>query len=213
MDHDLHPTGHEAGAAIAILLPAAALLVCAGIYLHLARRLRGRDPVKGWNRWRTASFTGGLGLLAVALLPPIGMWAHADFRGHMVQHLLVGMYAPLALVFGAPVTLLLRVLPPARGRKLTAILHSAPATLLTHPATAWLLSTGSLALLYLGPLYDALSSQPAGHWLLNAHFPARRLPVRPRHRRTRPRSQPTGGTYPAGLPRRRGRDARHHFRS
>ncbi len=34
----------------------------------------------------------------------------------MAQHMLIGMYAPLAFVLAAPVTLLLRTLPAARGQ-------------------------------------------------------------------------------------------------
>ena len=171
MGHDPHPPDYGAtSSAIQLLLVTLTLLVCAGVYLYLARRARVSNPVQGWSRWRTASFLTGLFLLAVALLPPVAAWAHTDFRGHMAQHLLIGMYAPLALVLGAPVTVLLRALPTLRGRQLTAILHSRPAHLLAHPATALMLSTGSLAVLYFTPLYTAMTSQPTGHWLLHAHF-------------------------------------------
>jgi putative membrane protein len=126
--------------------------------------------VQGWNAWRTASFLGGLALLALALLPPLGPAAHSDFRAHMAQHMLVGMYAPLALVLAAPVTLLLRALPARRARRLTAWLHSPPLRVVTHPAVALLLSTGTLALLYFTPLYEAAMAHPAGHRLLHLHF-------------------------------------------
>lgn len=151
-------------------LPLLALLVFAVVYLRLVRRARRRNPAVGWSRWRVVSFTAGLVLLAVALVPPVAPWAHTDFRGHMAQHLLIGMYAPLALVLGAPVTLVLRTVSVRRGRQVTALLHSPPVRLVTHPAVALLLSTGSLAVLYFSPLYDALTSQPVGHWLLHAHF-------------------------------------------
>lgn len=88
----------------------------------------------------------------------------------MVQHLLIGMYAPLALVLGAPATLLLRIVPATRARQLTGMLHTRSARLLTHPATAMLLSNGSLAVLYFTPLYNELSGHPVGHWSLHAHF-------------------------------------------
>jgi len=81
---------------------------------------------------RTAAFLAGCGLLAVALLPPVASFAGTDFRGHMVQHILLGMYAPLALALGAPVTLLLRALPPARARHLAGLLRSRPLRLATH---------------------------------------------------------------------------------
>ncbi|GGL61327.1 hypothetical protein GCM10010129_01130 [Streptomyces fumigatiscleroticus] len=151
-------------------LPALAVLVCAAVYLRLARRARRRNPARGWSRRRTASFLLGLALVAVALLPPVASFAHADFRGHMVQHLLIGMYAPLALVLGAPVTLLLRTLPAVRARRLSRVLHGRPARLLTHPAVALGLSTGSLVVLYFTPVYNAATARPAGHWLLHAHF-------------------------------------------
>ncbi|MGQ5264732.1 cytochrome c oxidase assembly protein [Micromonospora sp. ZYX-F-536] len=167
----ISPHEHGAGSgAVQLLLPALALLVCAEIYLQLAHRARRRNPVQGWSSWRTASFITGLTLLATALLPPIASLAHTDFRGHMAQHMLIGMYAPLALVLGAPVTLLLRTVAPRRGRQVTAVLHSRPVRLLAHPATALLLSTGSLAPLYFTPLYNAISTDSALHWLLHAHF-------------------------------------------
>ncbi|MFH9657390.1 cytochrome c oxidase assembly protein [Streptomyces sp. NPDC017248] len=169
-DHTSH-TGHpDAGGAPGVVLPLLALLVCAAGYLLPAWRARRRNPVRGWSPWRTAAFGTGLALLAVALLPPVASFAHRDFRGHMAQHLLIGMYAPLALVLGAPVTLLLRTLSAPRARRLTAVLHSTPARLLAHPAVALVLSAGSLPVLYFTPLYEAVLAHPAGHWLLHAHF-------------------------------------------
>ncbi|MEV6806359.1 cytochrome c oxidase assembly protein [Streptomyces sp. NPDC051132] len=172
MGHDhTSRTGHpDAGGAPGVVLPLLALLVCAAGYLLPAWRARRRNPVRGWSPWRTAAFGTGLALLAVALLPPVASFAHRDFRGHMAQHLLIGMYAPLALVLGAPVTLLLRALSAPRARRLTAVLHSAPARLLAHPAVALVLSAGSLPVLYFTPLYEAVLAHPAGHWLLHAHF-------------------------------------------
>lgn len=174
MGHHLHAGGHDAGSSLSSalewLLPALVLLAVAGTYLLLVRRARRRNPVQGWSRWRTAGFLTGAVLLAVALLPPVAPFAHEDFRGHMAQHMLIGMYAPLALVLAAPVTLLLRTVPATRGRQLTAVLHSPPARVIAHPAVALALSTGSLAVLYFTPLYNATMGNPAAHWLLHAHF-------------------------------------------
>ncbi|MDQ0797976.1 cytochrome c oxidase assembly protein [Streptomyces sp. B1I3] len=170
MDHDMPlPDPGASGGVPGAAVPAFVLLF-AGAYLVLAHRARRRNPVQGWSRWRTAGFVAGIALLALALLPPVAAYAHHDFRGHMVQHMLIGMYAPLALVLGAPVTLLLRTLPAPGGRGLTRVLHSRPARLAAHPAVALLLSTGTLVALYVTPLYDATMRHPAGHWLLNAHF-------------------------------------------
>ncbi|MFG2526581.1 cytochrome c oxidase assembly protein [Streptomyces sp. NPDC048516] len=166
----MHHARHDAGTAVfGVWWPALVLLACAGAYLLLARRARHRNPARGWRRWRSAAFLAGLGLLVLALLPPLAPFAHTDFRGHMAQHMLIGMYAPLGIVLAAPVTLLLRNLPAARARQVTALLHGR-ARLLAHPAPALLLSTGTLLLLYFTPLFHLAMQHPAGHWLLHAHF-------------------------------------------
>ncbi|MGW4025665.1 cytochrome c oxidase assembly protein [Streptomyces sp. NPDC005009] len=171
MAHGVPAHEHTAGGdVLEWLLPALVLPAAAGAYLSLAHRARHRNSVLGWSRWRTAWFLTGVALLGVASMPPVAPFAHGDFRGHMTQHMLIGMYAPLALVLAAPVTLLLRTLPAARARRLTAALHSPPVRVITHPVVATALSTGSLAVLYFTPLYNATTSSPAAHWLLHAHF-------------------------------------------
>jgi putative membrane protein len=167
--HPLHDHG-PGGSLPETVLTALVLLAAAGGYLFAARRARHRNPLQGWNPWRSASFLAGLILLAVALLPPLAPAAHTDFRGHMAQHMLIGMYAPLALVLAAPVTLLLRTLPPIQARRVTAVLRSRPAHLPGHPAVALALSAGSLGVLYFTPLFDIAMRHPAGHSLVHIHF-------------------------------------------
>ncbi|MFD3538930.1 cytochrome c oxidase assembly protein [Streptomyces sp. NPDC058662] len=167
-----HPAHHgpDGGLALDVVAPTAFVLLLAGGYALMAARARRRNAQAGWSWWRTGWFLAGCGLLAAALLPPIAPWAHGDFRGHMLQHLLIGMYAPLGLVLGAPVTLLLRNLPPAHGRRVTALVRSRAAHVLADPRTALALSVGTLALLYFTPLYNTVSANTGLHWLLHAHF-------------------------------------------
>lgn len=157
---------HESGVGEQ-LLPVGVALLAAG-YLVLARR-RGREP-RGWSRWRTASFTTGCALLALGVLPQDLPFGAGDFRQHVLQHLLIGMFVPLGLVLGAPVTLVLRSTPTRWGRRLGRVLHLRPVRLLTHPVTALLLDLGGLVVLYLTPLYVATTEHPTLHGLVHLHF-------------------------------------------
>ncbi|MFB8831560.1 cytochrome c oxidase assembly protein [Azotobacter sp. CWF10] len=108
MEHAAHAQPH-AGSVLAFLV----LALLLGAY---ALATRTGHAGRRWSPWRTLSFFAGIALLGLALAPLVVAFAHADLRGHMLQHLLLGMFAPLALVLGAPGTLLLRNLPPRAAR-------------------------------------------------------------------------------------------------
>jgi putative membrane protein len=169
-DHGGH--GDPAGGALADLLgwaPLGAVLAGAlGGYVWAA--LRARRTARGWSAWRTASFAAGVALLAAATLPAAAQAAHADPRGHVLQHLAVGMYAPIALVMAAPVTLGLRTLPPAGRRRLARLLSGRVPHVLGHPVAALALDTGGLYLVHLTPLYAAAQAHPGVHALVHAHY-------------------------------------------
>ncbi|MFF3438070.1 cytochrome c oxidase assembly protein [Streptosporangium sp. NPDC002721] len=159
---------HRHGAGPAGALPLVVLAVAAGAYLLAAAR-RAREP-RGWSRWRTAGFVAGVALVAAAVTGPVAAFAETDFRGHMLQHLLIGMLAPLGLVLGAPVTLLLRSLSPARGRRVGALLRSRAVHVLADPWVALLLSVGGMVALYCTPLYRLVSTGGLPHHLTHVHF-------------------------------------------
>ncbi|MGI5485543.1 cytochrome c oxidase assembly protein [Microtetraspora malaysiensis] len=146
----------------------AVIVVAVAGYLLLARGRR-REP-RGWSGGRMASAVTGAVLLAVALLPPVAAFAEHDFRGHMLQHLLLGMLAPTALVLGAPLTLLLRSLPAAGRRRVARLLHSRPARVLADPWLALALSLGGMAALYFTPLYRLVADGRVPHHLVHLHF-------------------------------------------
>ena len=137
-------------------------------YLELIRQQRGAGH--RWPVGRTLAWTVGIGLLLVALWPPFAFRMHYDLRGHMVQHLLIGMMAPIGLVLAAPITLLLRTLSTQNARRMMRVLRSPVAQGLSHPVTAAVLNTGGIYLLYLTPLYAySLTHDFVPPWL-HFHF-------------------------------------------
>ena len=162
-----HDETAAAGPVVSWWLVAAVVASCAG-YQWLVLRRRRRSG-RAWSPWHTASWAVGGVLVAVALSP--GLATHADGASHhMLQHVLLGMFAPLALVLAAPVTLALGALEAPAGRRVVAVLRSRPVHLLSHPVAAGTLHTGGLLALYLTPLL-ALSEQHAIlHHAVHVHF-------------------------------------------
>jgi len=152
-------------------VPLICLAILTGIYLAFALREQRRSP-RGWSRWRVAAFLSGALVLALGLLPQYLPFSEGDFRQHMIQHLLMGMLAPLGLVMAAPITLLLRTMPAKGGRTVAGLFRSGPFHALTHPVTALVLDMGGMAALYFTPLYSAMMMHPALHYLIHFHFVA-----------------------------------------
>ena len=132
--------------------------------------IRQRSSGRNWPVARSIWLSVGMLLIAFALSPWIVHAAHVDARWHMAQHLLTGMYAPVALVLAWPVTLLLRSLPVRSARGVVTVLHSAPMRIIASPPVALLLSVGGLYVLYLTPLYQLMLHSPAVHWLIQFHM-------------------------------------------
>ncbi len=149
-------------------IPVVLLVLAALMYYYSVVRIC--NSKSGWYGWRTLSFTAGIVMLIVAMLPSIMHWAHQDLRGHMVQHLLIGMYAPLFLVLGAPILLALKALPVSIARVMTYVLRSHLFYILSHPFTAFILNIGGMYLLYLTPLYIMSLNNPILHYGIHLHF-------------------------------------------
>ena len=162
-------TGPDVVGATTTFLLVAALGTLALGYLRLVRQW-GRRRDRSWGRRRTACWLAGLGLLAVGASPTLTAAAHHDPVAHMAQHLLVGMYAPVALVLAAPVTLILGAVTSRTARRVTAVLRSPVVHVVAHPAVATVLSAGGLWLLYATPLYAATTRALAVHLLVVVHL-------------------------------------------
>ncbi|MGV9645829.1 cytochrome c oxidase assembly protein, partial [Streptomyces sp. NPDC003514] len=146
-------------------LPALAALLAAVCYLLAARRLRRRGDV--WSWWRDLSFVAGGGAVAWV---GVGAAPGGPFTGHMVQHVVLGMAAPLLLVTARPLTLALRALPPGGVRRsLLALTRLRVAGWLTFPPVAALLDVGGLWLLYRTGLFAATAHLPLVRLLVHVH--------------------------------------------
>ena len=91
-----------------ILVP---LTVIGALYFFGWIRLRRRSHGRFANCWRLASYTGGILILALALLSPIAVLSGQLFSIHMVQHLLLMMVAPPLLLLANPFPTFLWALP------------------------------------------------------------------------------------------------------
>ena len=145
----------------------------AGLYLLGVRRLRSRGD--RWPLRRSLAFlVGGPGTVAVATLSGLATYDLVSFTGHMVQHMLLAMVAPVFLALGAPVTLALRTLPgtASAGRagccsgRCTAGRPGCSAS----RRWAWRSSSANPFALYFSGLYPATLESPLLHGALHVHF-------------------------------------------
>ncbi|MBA8955768.1 bifunctional copper resistance protein CopD/cytochrome c oxidase assembly protein [Actinomadura namibiensis] len=154
---------------------AALVLALGGLYLAGVVRLRRRGD--SWPVMRTVAWFVGLLTILVVTQTGIARYAPILFSVHMVQHMVLNMLTPIFLVAGAPVTLALRALKPARIRGdrgprewLTAILHSRYVAVIAHPAVATIIFVVSTFALYFTPLFEAAMRNHLGHIAMMVHF-------------------------------------------
>jgi putative membrane protein len=148
-------------------LPAVPVGIAAAAYGVGALRLQRRGD--RWPLRRSLALLGGLGCVALALLPPLGA-EDERFPVHVAQHLLLASAAPVLLALAAPVTLALRTLPGRGRRVLLRLVRSRFARLALHPLVVLLLATVPLVLLYGTSLYAATLDSPPLHAAVHAHM-------------------------------------------
>ena len=133
-------------------------LVVAALYWRRVRTLRRRGtPVERWRPWL---FGLGIGLVLLALASPIDAFGEEEFLSfHMVQHVLLGDLAPLALVAGLTGPILRPVLSFHWVNRLRV---------LAHPFVALPLCALNLFVWHIPFLYDAALHHSPVHAL--EHF-------------------------------------------
>jgi cytochrome c oxidase assembly factor CtaG len=111
----------------------AAVVLAAGLYLWGVVRVARRHPARPWPAWRTGMFLGGLAVVVLATESGIGSYDDLLFWDHMVQHLMLIMIAPVLLIFGQPITLLLHASRNPLHTWAKRVVRSRVASFLTWP--------------------------------------------------------------------------------
>ena len=140
-----------------------------GLYLYGVWVLRRRGDT--WPVGRTLSFVLlGMGSFYVITSSGIAAYDTVLLSVHMVQHMVLSMMVPLFLALGAPVTLMLRTLPPRPRGWLLALLHSRPVAVLSFAPLTFLLFVVSPWALYFSGWYDASLRSEFVHEMMHVHL-------------------------------------------
>lgn len=144
------------------------------LYLLAVMRLRARGD--SWPLHRTICWLLGLAVLFYVTCGGAAVYGRVLFSAHMLQHMALVMIAPIPLVLGAPITLLMRGVAPRRDGSrgvrewVLTIVHSRYARFFSHPIVAAINFAGSLIVFYYsGIMWYALDTH-IGHELMILHF-------------------------------------------
>jgi cytochrome c oxidase assembly factor CtaG len=130
------------------------VVVLGGCYLAAVARVRRGGG--SWSTGRVVAFCGiGLGVLVLATMSWIGVYQDVLFYARAVQTVLLVLLVPLFLAMGRPLTLLGEALPGAGGR-VTALVRSRTAVVLTFPAITTLLLVAVPMTMYFTSWYTAV---------------------------------------------------------
>ena len=92
--------------------PVPSLFLLAAVYFYITGLNNWPNKTHPINIWQKASFFAGILVLFIALQSPVEPLAEHYFSIHQAQHLLVRMVGPLLILLGAPLTPMLRGMPP-----------------------------------------------------------------------------------------------------
>lgn len=144
------------------------------MYVIGVRRLIQRGD--NWSHLRTFAWLAGVAAGVFITNTEISRYAMVSMSAHMTQHMTLGMFVPILLVLGAPITLALRALAPAKydlvGPRewITIVLQSNYSKLITHPLIALTIYSGSIYAVYFSSLMTSMMSSHLGHVIMHIHF-------------------------------------------
>ncbi|MFI8778110.1 cytochrome c oxidase assembly protein [Brachybacterium paraconglomeratum] len=152
-----------------------AVLVTTGILAYLGMVITLRRRGTAWPISRVLLWCSGWLVVLAATNSGFGRYSAPDFGVHMVVHMSLSMLAPILLVQGGVVTLILRTARIDRRRAgvhswVTQVLQWPLLRVLCHPAIVFIVFIGSYYGLYFSPLFETMMSVHYAHQLMNLHF-------------------------------------------
>lgn len=147
----------------------AAFIALAALILYPAAMHISSGKHRKWPLHRYIFWFIGVILAALTLAGPLAQLSHTDFTAHMMGHLLLGMLAPLILVFSKPMTLIMRTLKVPAARKLSRLLNSRYVRFITNPIVAAILNIGGLFFIYMTGLFTLMHTSAWLYALVHLH--------------------------------------------
>jgi cytochrome c oxidase assembly factor CtaG/putative copper export protein len=157
------------GALFALGCFAAVLLYLRGVW-----RLHSRGD--RWPVGRTVAWLLGVGTIALVQLTGFMTYGMTMLSVHMGQHMVLMMVSPVLLVLGAPITLGLRAIPPARPDEtgprewLLAATRSRVVRILTNPLVALAIFVSGPFITYFTGVFEYAMRNHTAHLLMSLHF-------------------------------------------
>ncbi|HOY83389.1 MAG TPA: cytochrome c oxidase assembly protein [Rhodoglobus sp.] len=153
------------------------LLICAfGIVFYVWGVVRLHRRGDRWPWYRTVLWILGMLVLFWVTNGGVNVYEKFLFSSHMLAHMTLGMFVPLLLVPGAPITLALRSIHKrddgSRGIRewLMIVVHSKPFAILANPVVAAGIFTASLWVFYFSPVFGWATTNHVGHQWMIVHF-------------------------------------------
>jgi len=153
-----------------------ALITLAMTLLYVGGVVRLRRRGDRWPVGRTVAWLLGTAILAFATLSGVMTYGMMLLSVHMTQHMVLAMLVPVLLVLGAPITLALRAIPPARRgqigprERILGFLNSRFVRFVTHPIVAFTIFVTAAPMVYFSGLFEYAMFNHTGHMLMALHF-------------------------------------------
>lgn len=144
------------------------------VYLWAVRTLRRRGD--HWPIGRTTSWIAGWSVVVFVTSSGLGKYSAPDFGVHMIVHMGLNMLAPILLVMGGVLTLLLRATRSDGSRPaglhdwITWVMHWPVLRILFNPLFVFALFVGSYYGLYFTGIFGEFMRFHWAHQLMNVHF-------------------------------------------